>query len=155
MSADAGKTKNSHEALAKMMDGLNLERATIRATDHSLIDRALTVAAQMQGLSVDGAAYRQQMRGALPFLLSTVIPADLARTISPPLQAFLGGGQTLIADLNAGRAAAGRRADRGGGKRSRFAARPARAGDADGGRGVVLTDRGGRSGRSPHNVFGA
>ena len=82
-----------------MMNELSLERASIRPPTALCSTAPSAVAAQMQGLSVDGAAYRQQMRGALPFLLSTVVPADLAKAISPPLQEFIGGGKTLIADF--------------------------------------------------------
>ena len=39
------------------------------------------------------------MRGALPFLLSAVIPSDLAKMMSEPLQAFMAGNQTLVAEI--------------------------------------------------------
>jgi hypothetical protein len=48
-------------------------------------------------LTIDGAAYRQQMRSALPFLLSAVLPADLAKRFAPPIQDFMAGSQTLSA----------------------------------------------------------
>jgi hypothetical protein len=99
MIAQAGKTEDSEAAVMAVMTELQLERATVKTTDRSLLDRAFGVAAEMQGLSVDGPAYRQQMRGALPFLLSTVIPAELARTITPPLQEFMDGGKTLVAEF--------------------------------------------------------
>ena len=71
----------------------------MKVTDRSLLDRGFGVAAQMQNLSVDGKAYREQMRGALPFLLSAAIPSDLAKMISEPLQAFMAGSQTLVAEM--------------------------------------------------------
>jgi hypothetical protein len=48
---------------------------------------------------VAGPAYREQLRGALPFLLSAAIPANLSKLLSAPLQAFMAGGQTLIAEI--------------------------------------------------------
>jgi hypothetical protein len=83
-----------------LLGQLALESANIRVTDRSLLERAFEVAAQLQGLNVDGASYREQIRGAIPFMLSTAVPEAIASMISEPLQAYLGGGQTLIVELN-------------------------------------------------------
>jgi hypothetical protein len=99
MIAEAGKTQSSEEATLAMLSALTFEHGEVRATDRSLLDRGFSLAAELQGLSVDGPAYRQQMRGALPFLLSTVIPAALAQQITPPLQEFMDGGKTLVAEF--------------------------------------------------------
>jgi hypothetical protein len=98
--AAAGDSEDSEAALIAMYSDLGLERAALKVTDASLLDRAFAVAAQKQNLSVDGAAYREQMRGALPFLLSAALPTDLSKLVSGPLQAFLAGGQSLIAEIN-------------------------------------------------------
>lgn len=97
--AAAGKGEDSQAALMTMLNDLKLERAQLVVTDRSLLDRAFGVAAQKQGLSIDGKAYREQMRGALPFLLSAALPAELSKMLSPALQAFMAGGQKLIAEI--------------------------------------------------------
>ncbi len=97
--AEAAKGADSEAAISAMLRDLGLARATLTVTDHSLLDRAFGVIAKRQGLTVAGAAYRQQMRAALPFLISAVIPAELARRIAPPLQGFMAGGQTLFANV--------------------------------------------------------
>ena len=97
--AAAGKGENGQAALMTMLNDLRLERASLAVTDRSLLDRAFAVAAQKQGLTVDGKAYREQMRGALPFLLSAALPADISKLISAPLQAFMAGGQRLVAEI--------------------------------------------------------
>ena len=70
----------------------------LSVTDRSLLDRAFGVAAQKQGLKVEGSAYREQMRAALPFIISAAVPAEIAKLVTEPLQAFLAGGQTILAD---------------------------------------------------------
>lgn len=97
--AEAAKSNNGGAALETMLTDLGLARATLTVTDHSLLDRAFTVVAKQQGVAVDGPTYREQMRAALPFMISAVIPPDLAKRIAPPLQAFMAGGQVLIADV--------------------------------------------------------
>jgi len=97
--AAAGKSADSEAALMAMLSDLGLARAQLAVTDRSLMDRVFGIVAQRQGLSVGGAAYREQMRAALPFLISAVIPAELAKRIAPPLQAFMAGGQTLFANV--------------------------------------------------------
>jgi hypothetical protein len=97
--AAAGKEEDSEAALMEMLSDIALEQATLKVTDRSLLDRGFGIAAEMQGLTIEGAAYREQMRGALPFLLSAVIPSDLAKMVSEPLQAFLAGNQTLVAEI--------------------------------------------------------
>ena len=86
------------EAVLTVLDGLGLEAGTLRVTDRSLLDRAFAYAAKRQGLTIEGSAYREQMRGALPFLLSAALNADLSRLLITPLQAFLAGGQTLVVE---------------------------------------------------------
>jgi hypothetical protein len=99
--AAAGKSEDSEAALVAMYSDLGLKAATLKVTDRSLLDRAFAVAAQKQNLTVDGAAYREQMRSALPFLLSAALPAELSKLMSQPLQAFLEGGKTLVAEIAA------------------------------------------------------
>ncbi len=95
----AGKSANSDAALKAMLSDLGLARATLTVTDRSLLDRAFGLVAKRQGVTIDGAAYREQMRAALPFMISAVIPAELAKRFAPPLQDFMAGGQTLSADV--------------------------------------------------------
>jgi hypothetical protein len=95
--AAAAKTDDSGAALTAMLDDLKLARIELRVGDRSLLDRAFTVAAKKQGLTIEGAAYRQQMSAALPFLLATVAPPELAKKLSGPLKDFLAGGRKLIA----------------------------------------------------------
>jgi hypothetical protein len=95
--AAAAKTDDSGAALAAMLDDLKLARVELRVGDRSLVDRAFTVAAKKQGLTIEGAAYRQQMSAALPFLLASVAPPELAKKVSSPLKDFLAGGRTLVA----------------------------------------------------------
>jgi hypothetical protein len=86
------------EAALKVLDGLSFEAATLTVTDRSFLDKAFGYAAKKQGLPIAGAAYREQMRGALPFLISAALNADLAKLVSAPIQAFLAGNQTLTVD---------------------------------------------------------
>ncbi len=95
----AGKGADTQAAVMAMFNDLSLAKATLSVTDHSLLDRAFALVAKRQGLTIDGAAYRQQMRAALPFIISAVIPAELAKQVAPPLQGFMAGGQTLSADV--------------------------------------------------------
>lgn len=97
--ATAGETEGAEEALNAMLDELKLEDASLKLTDQTLLDQAFGLAAKKQGLAIEGSVYRQQMRAALPFLMATVLPADFAKKMSPPLQEFLEGGRTLIAEL--------------------------------------------------------
>ena len=97
--AAAGKSDDSQAALTAMLQDLGLARATLSVTDRSLLDRAFTVVAKQQGVSIDGPTYREQMRAALPFIISAVIPMELAKRIAPPLQGFMAGRQTLLADV--------------------------------------------------------
>jgi len=52
---------------------------------------------EKQGLNVEGSAYREQMKAALPFLISAAVPAEIAKLVTNPVQAFLAGGQRLDA----------------------------------------------------------
>jgi hypothetical protein len=97
--ADAVRAADPNAAFMEMLADLAVKSATLKITDRSLLDRGFTVAAKMQGLSVEGPAYREQMRGALPFLLSAAVPAELSKLLSAPLQQFLAGGQTLVAEI--------------------------------------------------------
>jgi predicted ester cyclase len=97
--AAAAKTEGSEEALMAMLDGLSLESATLTATDRSLLDRGFSIAATMQNLDVDGPTYREQMRAAFPFLMSAALPPPLINLLTAPVQEFLGGGRTLIAEI--------------------------------------------------------
>jgi hypothetical protein len=95
----AGKTGGSEAAAMAVMGDIGLKKATLKVTDRSLLDRGFGFAAKKQGLSVSGAAYREQMRGALPFLLSAAVPAEISKLLSAPLQAFLAGGQSFVAEI--------------------------------------------------------
>jgi hypothetical protein len=97
--AEAVRAADPNAAFMEMLADLGLKSATLKITDQSLLDRGFTVAAKMQGLSVEGPAYREQMRGALPFLLSAAVPAEISKLLSAPLQQFLAGGQTLVAEI--------------------------------------------------------
>jgi hypothetical protein len=97
--AAAAKEADGSAALMAMLNEIALADASLKVTDRSLLDRAFAVAAQKQGLTVDGPAYRQQLRAALPFLVATVAPAEFASMVSGPLQAFMAGGQTLVAEI--------------------------------------------------------
>lgn len=97
--AAAGRTEGKEAALNAMLAELGLNGATLKVTDRSLLDRAFGAAAKKQNLTVTGSAYREQLRGALPFLLSAAVPANLTKLLSAPLQAFMAGGQTLIAEI--------------------------------------------------------
>jgi hypothetical protein len=97
--AAAVRAADPNAAFMEMLADLAVKSATLKITDRSLLDRGFGVAAKMQGLSVEGAAYREQMRGALPFLLSAAVPAELSKLLSAPLQQFLAGGQTLVAEI--------------------------------------------------------
>jgi hypothetical protein len=97
--AVAGRSSDSEAALIAMLSDLGIARATLAVTDRSLLDRAFGVVARRQGVAIDGPAYREQMRAALPFIISAVIPVELAKRLAPPLQGFMAGGQTLFADV--------------------------------------------------------
>ena len=84
------------DTVLRILQGLTLDTASVRITDTSLLDRGFAYAAKRQGLTIDGATYRKQMQGALPFLISAVLPAELSKLLIEPLQAFLGGGQALV-----------------------------------------------------------
>jgi hypothetical protein len=98
--AAAGASEDSNAALMAMLNDLGVASATVSVTDRSLLDRAFAVAAEKQGLSVEGSAYREQMRAALPFIISAAVPAEVANLVTKPLQAFLAGGQRILADAS-------------------------------------------------------
>jgi hypothetical protein len=97
--ATAGRTEGSEAALMAMLNDIRLKSAALKVTDRSLLDRGFGVAAKMQNLNIEGSAYREQMRGALPFLLSAAVPPEITKLLSAPLQEFLAGGQTLVAEI--------------------------------------------------------
>jgi hypothetical protein len=97
--AAAGQTEDKTAATMAMLADIGLKDATLKITDRSLLDRGFNVAAKLQGLTIEGPAYREQMRGALPFLLSAAVPASISKLLSKPLQEFLAGGQTLVAEI--------------------------------------------------------
>jgi hypothetical protein len=96
--AAAGASEDSQAAIMAMLNDIRLASLKVAVTDRSLLDRAFGVAATKQGLNVAGPAYREQMRAALPFLISAAVPADIAKLITRPVQEFLAGGQTIHAD---------------------------------------------------------
>jgi hypothetical protein len=95
--AAAAASEDSNAALNALAKDIHVASAKLSVTDRSLLDRAFGVAAEKQGLNVEGSAYREQMRAALPFLISAAVPANIAKLVSEPVQAFLAGGQTLMA----------------------------------------------------------
>lgn len=95
--AAAGASEDQNAAIMAIVSELGVASARLSVTDRSLLDRGFGVAAQKQGLTIDGAAYREQMRAALPFIISAAVPTEVAKLVTAPLQAFLGGGQTLLA----------------------------------------------------------
>jgi hypothetical protein len=95
--AAASASEDQDAAMLAMVSELGVAKARLSVTDRSLLDRGFGVAAQKQGLTIDGAAYREQMRAALPFLVSAAVPAEVAKLVTAPLQSFLGGGQKLLA----------------------------------------------------------
>ncbi len=97
--AAAAKGEDSQAAVMAMLADLSLTHATLSVTDRSLLDRGFKVVAEKQGLTVDGATYREQMRAALPFIISAAAPADIAKLVTEPLQAFMAGGQQLLAKI--------------------------------------------------------
>lgn len=97
--AEAGKSEDPNAALMAMLNDIGVARAQLTVTDRSLLERAFGVAAAKQGLAIDGAAYRDQMRAALPFIISAAMPAEVAKLLTEPLQKFLAGGQRLLADV--------------------------------------------------------
>lgn len=97
--AAAAESEDSEDALKAMLDELRLERASFSVTDRSLLERAFALAADLQDLDVDGSTYREQMRAALPFLISAAMPPAITRLLAKPLQQFLAGRQTLIAEI--------------------------------------------------------
>lgn len=95
--AAAANAEDSEAALMAMANDIKVASAKFSVTDRSLLDRAFGVAAEKQGLNVEGSAYREQMKAALPFLISAAVPAEIAKLITGPVQAFLAGGQRLDA----------------------------------------------------------
>ena len=95
--AAAAAAEDSEAALMAMANEIKVASAKFSITDRSLLDRAFGVAAEKQGLNVEGSAYREQMKAALPFLISAAVPAEIAKLITDPVQAFLAGGQRLDA----------------------------------------------------------
>jgi hypothetical protein len=98
--AAAGATEDSEKAVEAMLNDLRLRRAAVRITDRSLLERAFGYAADAQELDVDGRTYREQMRAALPFLISAAMPPAITKLLARPLQQFLAGSQTLIAEID-------------------------------------------------------
>lgn len=97
--AAAAATEDSEEAVMAMLAELKLKTATLSITDRSLLERAFGFAAEVQELDVDGPTYLKQMRAAFPFLISAALPPALSRLIAKPVQGFLAGGQTLVAEI--------------------------------------------------------
>ena len=88
--------KNPMAGLA-ILSTLGIKNALLEITDRSIVDRALAYNAAKQGL--DTAAYRVQLKGALPFLLGMLGDPDLQNEAGTALQAFLDGGHRLTISL--------------------------------------------------------
>jgi hypothetical protein len=97
--ATAGASEDNGAAMMAMLSQLSLQSATLSVTDNSLLDRGFAVAAQKQGLDVNGPTYREQMKAALPFILSAALPPNIVKLLSSPLQEFLSGGRKLVAEM--------------------------------------------------------
>jgi hypothetical protein len=87
-------------ALMGLIGQLGVTGATVAVTDRSLLDRGLQATIDMQALGVDVPTYKQQLRDALPLMLTAVAPPPVVELIVPPLQSFLGGNQRLVAEIS-------------------------------------------------------
>ncbi|MDQ0327196.1 hypothetical protein J2R99_003065 [Rhodopseudomonas julia] len=83
--------------LFALLSKLRLEQMTVALTDHSLIDRSFAFAAEKQGQPAD--QYKEQIVGALPFLIGTAAPPKVAQFLAGPLKDFLENGNTLVLTL--------------------------------------------------------
>jgi hypothetical protein len=66
-------------------------------TDRSIIDRAMNVAASMQG--ADAKTYRDQLKGALPFFMGSMPPGDFREQVTQAALAALDGGKKTTFSL--------------------------------------------------------
>ncbi|MCT8265898.1 hypothetical protein NYQ83_01310 [Afifella sp. JA880] len=84
-------------AIFTLLSKLRLEQMTLALTDHSLIDRSFALAAEKQGQPAE--QYKEQIVGALPFLIGTAVPPKIAQFLADPLKNFLESGNTLVLTL--------------------------------------------------------
>ncbi|MBK1623553.1 hypothetical protein [Afifella marina] len=84
-------------ALFALLSKLRLEQMTVALTDHSLIDRSFALAAEKQGQPAD--QYKEQIVGALPFLIASAVQPKIAQFLADPLKDFLEKGNTLVLTL--------------------------------------------------------
>lgn len=76
---------------------ISFKGLTIAFTDRSIIDRALGFAAAQQG--ADAQLYRDQLKNALPFLMSGMPPGDFRNQVIAAAQATLEGGKKTTLSL--------------------------------------------------------
>jgi len=80
-------------AALPLLSDLKLVGLSIEVDDESMVERGFGFAAEQQGR--DPAQYRQEIRGALPFLLGFLTDPIFRTDVAGALQSFLEGGQTL------------------------------------------------------------
>ncbi|MBZ8134544.1 hypothetical protein [Afifella sp. IM 167] len=83
-----------------LLMGLRLESATLSITDRSIVDRGFAFVAAQQNQPEE--AFKEQTVAALPFLLATMAPPEVANLVATPLQDFLNGKGTLVARARPG-----------------------------------------------------
>jgi len=97
ITVSAGAPDDDPTVLLPLASELSLESALFRFADRSIVDRALRLAAQAQGL--DAETYRAQLQGAVPFMMTQAVPIpDLQQELTQAVQAFLGGGRTIAVE---------------------------------------------------------
>ncbi|SEP98014.1 hypothetical protein SAMN05216548_10293 [Faunimonas pinastri] len=99
--ARAGRDVESlaaQQAVLAAFGKLTLNGASVRVSDRSIVGRAFALAAEKKGQT--GPEMQQQTVAALPFLLQSGLKnPGLVKTLTGPLQEFLGGGKTLVLTL--------------------------------------------------------
>jgi hypothetical protein len=83
--------------IVALFSDISFKGFTIAFTDRSIIGRALGFAAAQQG--ADAQLYRDQLKNALPFLMSGMPPGDFRNQVIAAAQATLDGGQKTTLSL--------------------------------------------------------
>ncbi|HEX2256683.1 MAG TPA: hypothetical protein VHG92_08290, partial [Afifellaceae bacterium] len=81
------------EAALPLLSDLKLIALTIEVDDQSMVDRGFAFAAEQQGR--DAEAYREEITGALPFLLGFLTDPIFRADVAGAFQTFLEGGRTI------------------------------------------------------------
>ena len=87
-------------AMMGLIGQLGLTGAKVTVTDRSLLDRGLQATIDMQALGIDVPTYKQQLKDALPLILSSVVPPPIVEMVTAPLQSFIAGDQRLVAEIS-------------------------------------------------------